>query len=96
MPYMNVLDIAMFPATSRYHIHLIRSLRGMLVINEEEIWKIEAKVWEELPIRKFEKNVCIERMIAYNIVKFKEGNILLERSKGGFASGLRKEFNNTG
>ena len=48
MPHMNVLYFSLFPTISRHHSHLIRSLRGTRVAKEVEIWKIAAKVWEEL------------------------------------------------
>ena len=37
MPHMNELGLAVFPAVSRRHIHLIWSPRGMPVAKEDEI-----------------------------------------------------------
>ena len=49
MQHVNVLDLAVFPAISCLHIHLMRSLRGVQVVKEDKISKITAKVWEDPP-----------------------------------------------
>ena len=67
----------------------------MQVAKEDEIWKIAAKVWEELPSLKIVKEFYLARRIAEKILKCKGGDIFLEGAKGGLASGLRKEFKGT-
>ena len=64
MPHMNVLNFAVFPANNRRHKHLISYLRGMLVSKEDDIWKIAAKVWEELSSCKIANKFCLTKMIA--------------------------------
>ena len=49
MPHINVLDLAVFPAMSRRHNHLSRSLRGIRVLKEDEIWSGAVEVWKKLP-----------------------------------------------
>ena len=47
MPHINVLDLSVFPAMSRRHSHMVRSLHGTRVVNEEdEIWASAVRVWD--------------------------------------------------
>ena len=49
IPHMNVLGLDCFTEMPRHHIHFIWYLRVMIVAKQDWIWKIAAKVWEELP-----------------------------------------------
>ena len=81
MPHMNVLDLAVFPKLSVHNRHLIWYLREIQVSKEYDIWKIAAKILEELPIYKIANVFCLGKIIADNFLKFK-GTICFRRSKG--------------
>ena len=46
-PYPNVCDLAVFPAMSRRHSHLLAE-RTDSVASKDEIWAAAEKVWAEL------------------------------------------------
>ena len=48
MIHTNELNLDVFPVMSLRHIHLIWYFRVIHVAKEDEIWKIAAKIWEEL------------------------------------------------
>ena len=61
---MNVLGLNVFTEIPRHCHHRIRSLRGMQVAKEDNICKIEAKMWEELTSSKIINSFCLEKRIA--------------------------------
>ena len=87
MTHINVLGIAVFTSMPCLYSHFIRYLNVMRVVKEDDIWKISAKMWEELPSYKISNAFCLAKSIAKEIVKF-EGVIWL-------ASRRRKKFKDT-
>jgi hypothetical protein len=50
MPYMNVLDLLVFPSMSRRHIAKEgRERGGLRVLSQDQIWETRMGVWVELP-----------------------------------------------
>ena len=48
MPHLNVNDLALFPATSKWHSSKIRKRTGS-VASKDMIWECAEQVWEEFP-----------------------------------------------
>ena len=94
MPHMNVLDLSVFPAMSRRHIALARSMGGLRVLNEDEIWAAAEKVWRDLPSCKIASGYVQAYRIAEKIIKVKGDNGFLG-SNGTPHVGIRKDFHET-
>ena len=59
IPYMNILDLAVFPCMSKRYSHLNRLLHGTRVLKEQEIWSTALQVWKKSPSCKI-ANVFIQ------------------------------------
>ena len=81
---MNVLNLAGFFAMSRRHSHLIWSLRRIQVTNKHGIWKIEAKVLEELTSCKIANEFCLAKRITQKNVICKGVIFSCQEQKEGF------------
>ena len=92
MPHINVLDLAVFPAMSRRHCHLARSLHGTRVLKEDEIWDAAMKVWKSLPCSKIANSFVLAKRIAERIISTKGGNDFLSGVDGTVHSGIRADF----
>ena len=95
MPHMNVLDLEVFPAISRRHSHLARSLHGTRVLQEDEILETAVKVWETLPSSKVGNAFVTEKKVAEKVIQSNGGNDFLGNVEGSLSSGVRKEFVDT-
>lgn len=95
MPHINVLDLSIFPAMSRRHSHIVRSLHGTRIVKGDEIWESAVRVWDVYPSCKIANAFVQTRRIAEKIVKSKGGNSFLSGVDGGIAAEIRKDFNAT-
>lgn len=95
MPHMNVLDLSIFPAMSRRHCHLIRSMHGVRVVRENEIWDAAKRVWDTYPSSKVANAFVQCKRNAEKIIQAKGGNEFLAGVNGTIASNVRKDFNET-
>jgi hypothetical protein len=95
MPHINVLDLAVFPAMSRRHCHLARSLHGTRVLKEDEIWDAAMTVWDSLPCSKIANLFVLAKRIAERIISTKGGNDFLSGVDGTIHSGIRADFAET-
>ena len=92
MPHINVLDLAVFPAMSRRHCNLSRSLHGTRVLREDEIWNAAVKVWEELPSSKVANAFVLAGRVADKIIASGGSNEFLSGVKGSIKAGVRVDF----
>ena len=90
MPHMNVLDLAIFPAISRRHC--ARSVNGVKVLNEDEIWENALSVWQDLPSHKIANVFVLSKEIANKIMKAKGSNDFLSDAEGGLHACIREQF----
>ena len=95
MPHINVLDLAVFPAMSRQHCHLARSLHGTRVLKEDEIWNAAVQVWEDLPSSSVANAFVLAGRVAQKIIVSAGGNDFLSGVEGSLHSGVRTDFFNT-
>ena len=95
MPHINVLDLSVFPAMSRRHSHMVRSLHGTRVVSENEIWASAVRVWDAFPSAKIANAFVQAKRIADKIVASKGGNDFLSGAKGGISANVRKDFDET-
>jgi hypothetical protein len=49
MPHLDVLDLSVFPAMSRWHTALVRACGGLGVLKEDEIREAAEQVWRDFP-----------------------------------------------
>ena len=92
MPHMNVLDLAVFPAMSRRHCALARSVNGVKVLNEDQIWENALSVFQELPSLKIANAFVLAKEIANKIMKAKGSNDFLSDAEGGLHARTREQF----
>ena len=92
MPHINVLDLAVFPAMSRRHCHLSRSLHGTKVLKEDDIWNVAVEVWKDLPSSKVANAFVLAGRVADKIIASKGSNEFLSGVKGSITSGVRGDF----
>ena len=48
MPYINVLDLAVFPCISKRHCSVACQKGGLHVLKEDEIWNAALEVWKKI------------------------------------------------
>ena len=95
MPHVNVLDLAVFPAMSRRHSHLSRSLHGTRVLKEDEIWNAAVEVWKDLPSSKVANAFVLMKRVADKIIHTKGSNDFLSGVQGSIHCGVRPDFIDT-
>ena len=77
---------------SKRHCSIARSLHGVRVLREDEIWNAAVKVWEDLPSSKVANAFVIAGRIAKKIIHFNGRNDFLSGIDGTLASNVRLDF----
>jgi hypothetical protein len=95
MPHMNNLDLAVFPAMSRQHAELLRSLNGNRMANPEKVWAAAKEVWDDLPSATIARGFILAFRIAEKVVKNKGSNNFLQGKDGSLHSDVRRDFYDT-
>ncbi|KAI2503723.1 hypothetical protein MHU86_10704 [Fragilaria crotonensis] len=90
MPHMNNLDLAVFPAMSRRHAELLRSLNGNRMANPEKVWAAAKEVWDDLPSATIARGFILAFRIAEKVVKNKGSNNFLQGKDGSLHSDVRR------
>jgi hypothetical protein len=95
MPHMNNLALAVFPAMSRRHAELLRSLNGNRMANPEKVWAAAKEVWDDLPSATIARGFILAFRIAEKVVKNKGSNNFLQGKDGSLHSDVRRDFYDT-
>ena len=80
MPHLNVNDLALFPAMSKWHSTKIRKRTGS-VASKDLIWECAAQVWEEFPECKIARAFILAWRLAKVVIKEKGKNTFLQTKK---------------
>ena len=88
-PYPNVCDLAVFPAMSRRHSHLLAE-RTDSVASKDEIWAAAEKVWAELENHKIASGFILAWRNAKRIVDHHGDNCWLNTKDSHHD--VRKDF----
>ena len=71
MPYMNVLDLSIFPEMSCRHIKKSRDRGRLRVLREDNIWEVATEVWNQLPYAKVASGYIQAYRITAEMIKAK-------------------------
>ena len=92
MPYMNNLDLAVFPSMSRRHMKLLRQ-NSTSVAKTDEIWQAATTVWKQMESATIARGFVLAYRVAAKVIENKGRNkFLLDNS---FHSSVRSDFYNT-
>ena len=89
MPYLNNLDLAVFPAMSKKHTRLITNSRNT-VAKTDTIFDAAVEVWKELPSADIARSYVLAYHLASKVIKEKGDNSFL--AGGNFHSDVRRDF----
>jgi hypothetical protein len=92
MPYMNDLDLAVFPSMSRRHNVLLRQSATNRV-QPNKIWEAVGKVWRDLESCTNARGFALAYRVAAQVIKSKGSNTFLHEDS--FHSGVRRDFFDT-
>lgn len=89
MPYVNNLDLCVFPMMSKRHSQLLQEYSGSVAPNDE-IWKAAELVWMKLASCEIAKGFVLATRIARLVVDADGSNDFLRGGK--FHVGVRQDF----
>ena len=89
MPYLNNLDLAVFPAMSKKHTWLITNSRNTIA-KTDTIFDAAVEVWKELPSADIARSYVLAYRLASKVIKEKGDNRFL--AGGNFHSDVRRDF----
>jgi hypothetical protein len=92
MPHMNNLDLAVLPAMSHRHTHMLRASTGASV-KPDRIWEAACSVWKALPSAIIARGFALAYRVADQVIKHKGSNKFLHDAK--FHARVRGDFYET-
>jgi hypothetical protein len=92
MPYMNNLDLAVFPSMNRRHNVLLRQ-SATNTVQPNTIWEAVGKVWRDLESCTIARRFALAYQVAAQVIKSKGSNTFLH--KDSFHLGVRRDFFDT-
>ena len=92
MPYMNNLDLAVFPSMSRRHMELLRQ-NSTSVAKTDEIWQAAITVWKQMESATIARGFVLAYRVAAKVIENKGRNKFLLDNL--FHSSVRSDFYNT-
>ena len=92
MPYMNNLDLIVFPAMSKRHSKLLRS-NVRAVVPPNEIWEAAQQVWKDIPSAVIARGFVLAFRIAQLVIDNKGSNKFLCDKR--LHQSIRKDFADT-
>ena len=92
MPHANNLDLAVFPAMSKRHSHLLAEYSNSMAPTDE-IWKHAEQVWNNLPSATIARGFLHAYRILQKVIDHKGDNNFLQSKD--FHTGVSKDFIDT-
>ena len=89
MLHMNNLDLAIFPAMSKWHSELLKEYSGS-VVKQDKIWEAAVEVWKYLPSSTVARGFILAFRIAAKVMQEKGSNSFLK--KGTLHANVQRDF----